>query len=124
MEIVLNKEEQEKLLDSILCNGLSLLGGNGLSLDYDENLYFESRKWLQNPCFEDVLNKMLQNGNSLKIIDHEGGEYTKELTLDVFKEGIKNIPSNLLLTILEERDDAWDNFNALQYILYKELIFG
>lgn len=128
MKIQLTSDEQEKFYSSILCNGLQLLNGCGLALQFNDNEYETAKTQLEeNQCYEDVLLQMLKNGNILKIVDVEGnGEYTKKIeyitdfTIIEGKERFLHFFSE----IMNEQDDAWDNFNAMQYILYGDLIFG
>lgn len=128
MKVILTEEEKYEVLEDILCNGLFVIGGSGLELQYNEDEYLISRGKMADPksvCFEDILIQMLKDGYKLKIVDIEGeGEYTKEFDLEYFMKEVEATDPIILTNILNENSDAYDSFNALQYVLYNDLIFG
>jgi hypothetical protein len=130
--LILNNEEKEKVLHTILCDGLSPLNSCGLDIKYSDKSYSAARKiWIaanpdKSPCREDILLQVIKDGK-FTIVDLEGeGEHTKKLTLDMLDSIKSERAVGLIMNILDENGDydAWDAFNTLQYILYGELVFG
>lgn len=125
MQIILTKEESVKFFLDALCNGLTLLPGYGLELDYNDDEYNASRDKLTSPCFEDVLIQMLQDGYKLKIIDHEGdGNYNKEITIQDVYDRVCKTPVDHLTDMICERDDACTADAILQTVFFNEITFA
>lgn len=131
MKIEFTKEEAEGLYFDALCNGLSTLGMSGIELQCDDAAYKEAATKLKSEkpteaiCFEDVLMRILKDGGKLKFVDLEnGGEYTKEISLEDVYTNLPLTPTNHLLAMVNEEGDAITADVILQTVLYKEIIFG
>lgn len=127
MKLVLTKEERDKVLYDILCNGgLSYLRSSDVTLDYSDEHYKGVRK--EGDCFEDVLLKIINSGGKLEFIDHDGGEFTRTLTRESLKQALTNVEDKhfcqLVLESLDEQSDAETGYNLIQFIIYGKLIFG
>lgn len=131
VKIELTPEECEEIFYSALCNALNWLNGYGLVLEYDENLYAAAKSDLRNEkpeeaiCYEDVLMKMLRNGNTLTMVDEEDeGEYTRSITINEVRSRVAQTPYRNLISIIEETDDVSDSDAVLQTVWFEEIIFG
>lgn len=119
----LSNEQLKSLLLSILCDGLYNMHGYGFELDYSESAYHIARAKLTNPCIEDVQLQMLIDGEGLTFTDLEG-DNTVTLTWDIAMENHSLIPLDILGDCVETGGDADSLDLCLQYILFKEIIFG
>lgn len=125
MEIKLEKSESENYFFNAMCNGLGYLGGYGLSLDVKPEDYKKAKEQLDSPCFEDVLMQVLKDGNKITFVDEEcDGEYTKSITLSDVHERVAKTPTNHLMDMINENDDAITADCILQSVIYEEVIFG
>ena len=129
MKVILENHESEEIFFNAMCNGLGYLTGYGLELDVNESDYRKaSAKLKENgttPCFEDVLMQVLQDGGSLTLIDIEcDGEYTRSITLKDVHEKVANTPTNHLMDMINEHDDACTADVVLQTVFFDEIIFG
>ncbi len=137
MELKLTHQESEEIFFNALCNGLQLMGGYGLELDYNQKDYNAAKQSLLsllqtlNPntkdtiCFEDVLMEMLRQGKYLVMIDAEGeGEYTSTVCLTEIHQRVETVAPVHILNYQEEQDDADDADAVLQTVFFGEIIFG
>lgn len=122
MKITLDTEEQLRLLHTLLCgNDWSL----SLGVDYDPELFYLTSKKMESPCIEDVYVKIVEDGGQFSIIDVEDVYPPFTINLSSLAAGIEKIPPPLLVKILVEEDyDAIDCYDALQYIVFGEILFG
>ena len=143
MKIKFEKKDLEQILYDSFCNGgLSELYHCGISADWESNQnhinYINARTRLKEKakenetiCIEDVYIEILKNGDAIIFTDDEGGsDELIELRLDDALLNINSISDENkieLAKLLDEDNcdaDAWDYFNAIQYALYKEVIYG
>jgi hypothetical protein len=129
MELKLTPQESEEIFFNALCNGLQLMPGYGLELDYDQEEYKLAKAALlqknQNVCFEDVLMEMLRRGEWLTLVDVEGdGEYTNSIRLTHIHKMVEQVAPVHILNYQEEQDDADDADAVLQTVFFGEMIFG
>jgi hypothetical protein len=125
MEIKLTKKESEEYFHNALCNGLSEMGGYGLTFDYVSSEYKKSREKLTNPCFEDVLMQMLRDGYKITFIDEEcDGEYTSSIGMKEIHERVAKTPIQHLTDMINENDDAVTADVILQSVFFDAVIFG
>ena len=141
MQIEFEKNDAEKILYDSFCNGgLTELYHCSISIDWaNENIPNEinyanaknrlKERGISDFCLEDVYIEILKNGDAIIFTDYEGEELI-ELKLD---DALNNFNSlnpaeKIELAKLIDDDncstDAWDCFNALQYALFKEVIYG
>lgn len=139
MKIEFSKEDAEKILYDSFCNGgLTELYHCSISVDWQINPnkinYANAKNRLKETgisdfCLEDVYIEILKNGDAIIFTDYEGEEVI-ELKLDdaLINFNSLNDKEKIDLAKLIDYDncstDAWDCFNALQYALYKEVIYG
>lgn len=104
-------------------------------LDYNSEEYRKSKenikKTIQVPCWEEVLSQMLLDGYSLRIIDAEDGEeseYTKNLTLENLKDGLRLDFLNSHLNFEGANNwhecDGEEADHIIQFALFNDIIFG
>lgn len=129
MKISLTAQESENFFYNALCNGLSYFRGYGLVLDYDKEQYQKAKQDLVKDdvavCFEDVLMKMLANGGELRVVDEEGdGDYNRAITIKDVHEKVQNSPTDSLMEMANEQDDACTADCILQTVFFDEVIFG
>jgi hypothetical protein len=143
MKIQFEKKDAEQILYHSFCNGgLSELYYCGISVNWEsnpnatnytnaKNRLKEKQKENETICIEDVFVEILKNGDAIIFTDNEDedGELI-ELRLNDALNNINSINDDAkieLAKLLDEDNcdaDAWDYFNAIQYALYKEVIYG
>ena len=123
MEIILNKKESEDYFLNALCNGgLDCAAAYGLRLEFDQDAYNKVSKYTN--CFEDILMEMLKNGESLTLVDEEGGEDSWTITLDDVHWRMSKVPMRHLMDMINENDDAITADAIIQYVFMEDIIFG
>jgi hypothetical protein len=139
MKIEFSKSDAEKILYDSFCNGgLYEMSCSSVSIDWDskpnsEN-YSNAKKRLQEGgmtsiCVEDVYIEILKNGDVIQFTDYEGEELINLHLEDAIVNfnSLEDGEKINLAKLLDEDDcstDVWDCFNAIQYALYGEVIFG
>ena len=124
MEIKLTNKESEDIFFNSLCNGLNQMVYYDLRLIYEGTDYEQARnKFSEQPCYEDVLMQILRDGNSLTMFDVEGEE-SYSINLQDVHERVQQAPFNVLLEVIEERDDADTADAILQQVFFGEVMFG
>lgn len=141
MKIEFSKEDAEKILYDSFCNGgLRELYHCSVWIDWanedtpNKINYADAKTRLQERgindfCLEDVYIEILKNGDAIIFTDFESEELI-ELKLDDALNNFNSLSDEekIKLSKLIDDDncstDAWDCFNALQYALYKEVIYG
>ena len=142
MKIQFEKQDLEQILYDSFCNGgLSELYYCGIAVDWESNpnamnytnartRLKEKQKENETICIEDVYIEILKNGDAIIFTDNEGDDELIQLRLDDALLNINSINDENkieLAKLLDEDNcdaDAWDYFNAIQYALYKEVIYG
>lgn len=131
MNINLTTAESEKFFYNALCNSLDYFRGYGFQLDYETEDYKQAKaNWLdKNPgetaCREDVYLQILKDGKTLTFVDVENvGEYTRVVALADVHDRVCKAPSQNLIAMNNEEDDAGDGDIILQTVLFEEVIFG
>lgn len=125
MRIILKKEESLNYFYNALCNGLSMLSGYGLKLEYSGKEYAASRKKMSVACYEDVLIQMLKDGYKLTIVDVEGeGENTKSIGIKDVYTRVAKTPFNHLSDMINEDDVASTADAIIQTVFFEDLVFG
>lgn len=140
MKIEFTKIDAEKIIFDSFCNGgLIEMQHSGVSIDWNSELnktnYSNAKKRLEERgttsiCLEDVYIEILKNGDEIQFTDYEGDEELTNLNLEDAVANfncLKDEEKIDLAKLLDEDGcdtDAWDCFNAIQYALYGEVIFG
>lgn len=127
MQITFDNTELLEFIHNILCDGLYHMVNYGFDLDFNEEEYKASKAKLHNPNIEDVQLQMIKDGYGLTFTDVEGeGENTKTLTLDLVRANIDSVPVDVLKKFIgtEADYDAGDADTFLQYLLFREVVFG
>lgn len=139
MKIEFTKIDAEKILFDSFCNGgLGEMCSSNVCLDWDSELnstnYSNSKKRLQKRgetsiCIEDIYIEIIKNGDVIQFTDYDGEEFIHLNIEDAVANfnALKNNEKIDLAKLLDEDDcstDVWDCFNAIQYALYGEVIFG
>lgn len=129
MKIILTPQESEQYFYNALCSLDYVESGYGLELIYDERLYVEAKKVLQNEkpdaviCYEEVLMQMLRLGGGLNLYDHND-EQDNIIVLEDVHERVATTQTNHLFDMIEERGDAITDDVILQTVFLGEIIFG
>jgi len=125
MKITLSTQESEEYFYNALCNGLSYIGGYGLSVDFNAKEYKAAKMKLTNACYEDVFMQMLRDGGTLTLIDEEcDGEYTRSINIKDIHERVQNTETSHLMDMVNGYDDATTADVILQSVFFNEVIFG
>lgn len=131
----------EKPIDFLyasLCNVGYVMRESGFVLDYYKHEYAEAKKRLQIEkgenviiCYENILLNMLENGDSLYIVDEEDMEHARtpinlEKLNKLFDEKSFSDSTflNLIITFKTEQDDAVTAWDFIQYVAFNEIIYG
>lgn len=125
LKISLTNELSEEIFFNALCNSMDYMCSSyGLDLRYKQSDYLKAKDKLTNPCIEDVWMQMLRDGARIGLKDLEGGEDTAYITLSTIHERVKNVPSNHLLDMIDEYDDATTGEVVLQIVFLNDIIYG
>lgn len=122
MKIILEPQESEKIFYDALCNALVQIESSyGIFLYYEEDDYDNTRE--EGDCFEDVLMKMLKNGNPITI---KTNGYTQDypITIQDVHTRVQNTPNVHLMDAILERGDVCTYDEILQTVFFNEVIFG
>jgi hypothetical protein len=68
--------------------------------------------------------QILRDGNSLRLVDVEGGEDDAVITLADVHERVSNTPMDHLMNAVNENDDAETADVILQTVFLKDIIYG
>jgi hypothetical protein len=139
MKIEFSKEDAEKIIYDSFCNGgLTELYHCSISVDWQSkpnsiNYGNAKHRLIESGntsiCLEDIYIEILKNGDAIIFTDYEGEELI-ELKLDDALNNFNSLSDEEKIDLAKLIDDdncstdAWDCFNALQYALYKEVIYG
>ena len=151
MEIRLTAQESEKIFHHALCNEGGAFRGADCEITWSNTNYKKAKSKIQKlvdkgeiphfvywasydkkegkkptVCFEDVIMQMLLDGGSLKLIDHNGGDYNRTITIKEIHERVQKSPVNCIMSLNEGGDggDMWTAFSVLQTVFFEEEIFG
>jgi hypothetical protein len=129
MKINLEKHEAENFFYDALCNGLDYVqSGYGLKLIYSEAAYQKAKNILKEDliqiCYEDILIQILKQGDSLTMVDHEGGEDDATITIDDVYERMTLVPFDRILQMVNEDSDAETADVIIQTVFFKDVIYG
>ena len=139
MKIEFTKIDAEKILFDSFCNGgLGEMCSSNVCIDWESKInstnYSNAKKRLQERgetsiCVEDIYIEILKNGDVIQFTDYEGEEFINLHIEDAVANfnALKDEEKIDLAKLLDEDDcstDVWDCFNAIQYALYGEVIFG
>ena len=130
-KIALTAELSEELFFNAMCNGLNYIcSGYGLSVDYSKVDYKTAKAKLVDTsefggvCYEDVLLQILKDGNTISLVDREGGEDTVTITLADVHSRVQETPVDYLMQMINEEDDAVTADVILQTVFLGEVIYG
>ena len=130
-KITLTAQLSEELFFNALCNGLNYIcSGYGLSVDYSKKDYAAAKAKLVDTsefggvCYEDVLLQILRDGNTISLVDEEGGEDTVSITLSDVHTRVQNTPVDYLMQMINEEDDAVTSDVILQTVFLGEIVYG
>lgn len=125
MKIIFDKKDAEEIFFTALCNGIDYISGYGMLMETNSDDYLKAKDSLdESACYEDILMQILRDGNKLTLVDYEGDEEQYSITLDDVHSKMSNVPTDNILNIIAENDDAIDADVVLQTIFFNEIIFG
>jgi hypothetical protein len=119
----LTKEKSMEIFNLSMCNALGWIQGYGIEVKFDKDHYNKAKRELKSPCYEDVLQQILEDGNPIFFVDGEGEETYKILLKDIHEKVCETNNTNLL-NIINENDDVIDADCVLQTVIFGEVIFG
>jgi len=126
MKISLTHEESENYFFNSICNALNYVeSGYELELTYDESDYKKAKSKLENPCYEDVLMKILKDGGILTMKDNGCDDsYTSSININDVHERVQNTNIRHLVNMINKNDDAVTGDVIIQQVFFNEIIFG
>jgi hypothetical protein len=139
VDFLFDKEDTKKIIFESFCNGgLTELNGSSIIVDFDtvhnNSNYKNAKKRLQEQgkksiCFEDVCVEILSNGDTIEFTDYEGDDEIISLSLKTAEAYINSLDLDEKLELKKIIDedtscDAWDYYNALQFCMFGEVIYG
>jgi hypothetical protein len=68
--------------------------------------------------------EILRIGKPLKMVDHEGGMDDVSIYLQDVHEKVANTPTEHLMDMIKENDDAVTADVIIQSVFYNDIIFG
>jgi hypothetical protein len=140
MEITFSKQDAVKILFDSFCNGgLSELSMASIIIDWDSdhntNNYLKAKTRLLEQgknelCYEDICMGILEYGDTIQFTDYEGDDEIISLHIEDALVNFNSLDSHTkieLSKLLNDDDcstDAWDCFNAIQYALFGDVVYG
>ena len=133
MKITLTPTESEQLFHTALCNTYCLGTFNyyNLELYYGSDKYKAAKAKLDSPsnvsytpCIEDIMMQILKDGGELRIIDQEDNEIVGSVTLQDIHNKMSDVPSQILLDMINENDDEMTADVLLQTLFFGEVVYG
>jgi len=130
MEIKLTNKESEEYFYNALCNGLYVVQSDyGVEMVYDTDEYAHARENLkakgESPCYEDILMEILRMGGTISLIDIEGeGAMDSFVNMELVHERVCKTPTDNLMNMIKEEDDANDADVLLQTVFFNDIVFG
>jgi len=126
MKISLTHEESENYFFNSICNALNYVeSGYELELTYDESDYKKAKSKLENPCYEDVLMKILKDGGILTMKDIGCEDsYTSSININDVHQRVQNTNIRHLVNMINKNDDAVTGDVIIQQVFFNEIIFG
>jgi hypothetical protein len=128
MKIILTPEESEEYFYNALCNGLDYIeSGYNLEMKYSSYQAQNALKKLKdsgaNACYEDMIMQLLRDGHEINLYDTEGEE-DHIIKLKDVHDKVQNAPTERILEMVNENDDAVTADVILQSVFFGEVIFG
>jgi hypothetical protein len=137
VDFLFDKEDTKKIIFESFCNGgLTELNCSSIIVDFDSihnnRNYQNAKKRLQGKqsvCFEDVCVEILSNGDTIEFTDYEGDDEIISLSLKTAEAYINSLDLDEKLELKKIIDedtscDAWDYYNALQFCMFGEVVYG
>ena len=126
MKISLTHEESENYFFNSICNALDYVqSGYELELTYNLSDYKKAMSKLENPCYEDVLMKILKDGGILTMKDIGCEDsYTSSININDVHERVQNTNIRHLVNMINKNDDAVTGDVIIQQVFFNEIIFG
>jgi hypothetical protein len=125
MIITLENHEKEEYFHNALCNEQGMLASSGIEIVHSKEDYDAAKAKLTSPCYEDVLMQILKDGNKLQMIDLEDDDNVlAEITLQDMYDNFQYVSQEVIISYVEESDDACTADVLLQYVFLKELVYG
>ena len=125
MIITLENHEKEEYFHNALCNEQGMLNSSGIEITYSKGDYMAAKTKLTKPCYEDILMQILKDGNKLQMIDLEDDDNVlAEITLQDMYDNFQYVSQEVIISYVEESDDACTADALLQYVFLKELVYG
>lgn len=129
--LTLSKEKSEELFYNALCNGLNYFCScAGFDWDINKTKYKEAKQKLIEkgiaPCLEDVIMEALRIGATLDFRDLEcDGEFSKKVSISDIHNNVKLTPTDHLMDMVNENDDATTAYILIQAVMYDgKIIFA
>jgi len=126
MKISLTHEESENYFFNSICNALDYVqSGYELELTYNLSDYKKAMSKLENPCYEDVLMKILKDGGILTMKDIGCEDsYTSSININDVHQRVQNTNIRHLVNMINKNDDAVTGDVIIQQVFFNEIIFG
>lgn len=112
------------MIYNAICNyGIQELASADIEFEYDYNDYQDARATLDDPCIEDVLMRILEQGKTWEFVDHNQSEMFP-VTLETMTQNLKNtLPKDIRHEYEQGQDDAVTSYRLLQYAIFAEEIY-
>lgn len=125
MTIQLTAADKLIVLQNCMCDGLHYFSGYGVFIEFDENMYNETKAKYNVTCWDMTLAHMINDDIPVTFIDEEcNGDYTKEITNSTLNWAILcEKHANTLVDILNGNYDAETCDIALQVLIWGDIIF-
>ena len=130
LQISLTPELSEEIFFNALCNSLTYLRTSyGLSIGYHTDDYESAKSKLKDTsvCYEDVLLQILKDGNIITIEEdcsEVGDSVILVITLEDIHKKVQHSPSEYLLQMINEEDDAVTGDVILQTVFFGKVVYG
>ena len=126
MEITFKQDDLVDIIYSALCQSLDWLHDDGYRIGYEDEVYskavydlsetYDSTiSQLDAPCHEDIVMRILLNGDTIKIIDIFEGK-ADVFSLEDLLHNIGLVDSDIMLTYVRQKNNIADSYELIQTI--------
>jgi hypothetical protein len=127
MEITFKEDDIVDIIYSALCQSLDWLHDDGYRIGYEDDVYSKAVAELESeydnpnplpfyrPCHEDIVMRILLNGDTIKMIDVFEGK-ADVFSLEDLLHNISLVDPDIMLSYVKEKNNIAESYELIQII--------
>lgn len=126
MEITFKEEDIIGIIYSALCQSLDWLHDDGYRIGYEDEAYIKAVADLEEthdsilsqidmPCHEDIVMRILLNGDTIKMMDVFEGK-SDVFSLEDLLHNVLLVDSDIMLSYVMQKNNIADSYELIQII--------